>query len=231
MARTRAYDRDDLLRRSMELFWARGFAGVSIDDVVEATGVSRSSLYAAFPDKTALFAAVLEHYLGAVTRANLERLDEGENAAAAIRRFFAHIAAERPRARAPAHGCLLTNTAAELGAEPETVARLVSGAFRRMEKALARRLEQARCQGDLSAGVEPGQFARQLVALLQGLRVMSRLELEPRVLRDAVTSALAPLRVSNLPSQRRRKHGPDPTPHESAAAFRQQRRRRQVGAR
>jgi TetR/AcrR family transcriptional repressor of nem operon len=231
MARTRVYDRDHLLRRSMELFWARGFAGVSIDDIVEATGVSRSSLYAAFPDKTALFAAVLEHYLGAVTRTNLERLDEGDNAAAAIRRFFAHIAAERPRASAPAHGCLLTNTAAELGAEPETVARLVSGAFRRMEKALARRLEQARRQGDLSASIDPRRFARQLVALLQGLRVMSRLGMEPRVLRDAVTSALAPLRIRNAPSRRRRKHGPDPTPHESAGAFRQHRRRRQVGAR
>jgi TetR/AcrR family transcriptional repressor of nem operon len=215
----------------MELFWARGFAGVSIDDIVAATGVSRSSLYAAFPDKTALFAAVLEHYLSAVTRANLERLGEGENAALAIRRFFEHLADQRPHSRAPAHGCLLTNTAAELGSEPEAVARLVSGAFRRMEKALARRLEEARQQGDLLAATDPRQFARQLVALIQGLRVMSRLRLEPRVLRDAVRSALAPLRDRTVGSHSRRKHGQGITPHKRAGARRQHRGRRQVGAR
>jgi TetR/AcrR family transcriptional repressor of nem operon len=230
MARTRAYDRDRLLRRAMELFWARGFAGVSIDDIVEATGVSRSSLYAAFPDKTALFAAVLEHYLDAVTRANLERLGEGENAALAIRRFFLHLADQRTGPHAPAHGCLLTNTAAELGSEPEAVARLVSGAFRRMEKALARRLEEARQQGDLPAATDPRQFARQLVALIQGLRVMSRLRLEPRVLRDAVRSALAPLRDRAVGSHTRRKHGQGTTPHERAGARRQHRGRRQMGA-
>jgi TetR/AcrR family transcriptional repressor of nem operon len=231
MARTRTYDQTDLLRRSMELFWARGFAGVSIDDIVAATGVSRSSLYAAFPDKTALFTAVLEHYVGAVTRANLERLAAGENAAAAIRRFFLHLADQRPRARAPAHGCLLTNTAVELGAEPAAVARLVSGAFRRMEKALTQRLEEARRQGDVPAAIDTRRFARQLVALIQGLRVMSRLGMEPRLLRDAVRSALAPLRDRNVKSNRRRNHGQATTAHKGAAAFRQHRRRRRMGAR
>lgn len=57
MARPCAYDRDDLLRCATALFWERGFAGTSVDDVVRATGVSRSSLYAAFPDKSALFPA------------------------------------------------------------------------------------------------------------------------------------------------------------------------------
>jgi TetR/AcrR family transcriptional regulator, transcriptional repressor for nem operon len=231
MARTRAYDRDALLRRSMELFWARGFAGVSIDDIVAASGVSRSSLYAAFPDKTALFSAVLEHYLDAVTRTNLERLGEGDSAAAAIRRFLLGLADQRASAGAPAHGCLLTNTAAELGAEPKAVARLVSGAFRRMEKALARRIEEARRQGDLSAGTDPRQFARQLVALIQGLRVMSRLGMEPRLLRDAVRSALAPLRDRSDGSHSRRKHGQGTTPHKRAATRRQHDGGRQMGAR
>ena len=113
MARSCAYDREDLLRFATRLFWERGFAGTSVDDVVQATGVSRSSLYNAFPDKAALFLAALEHYLETVTHSNLERLARGEKAAAAIRRFLMEIAAERPTANAPAHGCLLTNTAVE----------------------------------------------------------------------------------------------------------------------
>jgi TetR/AcrR family transcriptional repressor of nem operon len=230
LARTPAYDRDDFLRRLTALFWARGFARVSIDEIVESTGVSRSSLYAAYPDKTALFVAALEHYLGTVTRANLERLGEGENAALAIRRFLLHVAGQRPAPGAPTHGCLLTNTATELGAEPR-VARLVSGAFRRMERALARRLEQARRQGDLSPATEPGQFARQLVTLIQGIRVMTRLGAEPRVVHDAVRSALAPLRAKTARSHRRRKHEQDTAAHQGAGTVPRHAGRRQMAAR
>jgi len=194
MARPCAYDRSELLRCATALFWERGFAGTSVDDVVQATGVSRSSLYAAFPDKNALFLAALEHYLDTVTRAKLERLARGEKAAPAIRRFLQDIAEQRPSANAPAHGCLLTNTAVEIGAGQEKVAACVRHAFERLERALAARLEEAHQQGDLSADTDPRQFARQLLALIQGLRVMTRLGMEPRMARDAVRSALAPLR-------------------------------------
>jgi TetR/AcrR family transcriptional repressor of nem operon len=194
MARTCAYDRENLLRCATRLFWERGFARTSVDDVVQASGVSRSSLYNAFPDKNALFIAALEHYLETVTRSKLERLARGDNPAPAIRRFLLDIASERPTANAPAHGCLLTNTAVEIGAAQSEVAERVRGAFARLEQALAGRLEQARRQGDLAAGTDPQQFARQLVALVQGLRVMTRLGIEPRLARDAVRSALAPLR-------------------------------------
>jgi TetR/AcrR family transcriptional repressor of nem operon len=194
MARPCTYDRDDLLRCATALFWKRGFAGTSVDDVVRATGVSRSSLYAAFPDKSALFLAALEHYLDTVTRTNLERLAQGGKAALAIQRFLLGIADERLSANAPAHGCLLTNTAVEIGASEETIAELARKAFTRLERALTARLDEARQQGDLSADTDPKQFARQLVALIQGLRVITRLGMEPRMARDAVRSALAPLR-------------------------------------
>jgi TetR/AcrR family transcriptional repressor of nem operon len=194
MPRPCAYDRDDLLRCATALFWERGFAGTSIDDVVRATGVSRSSLYAAFPDKSALFLATLEHYLDTVTRAKLERLAQGGRAALAIKGFLLDIADERPSANVPAHGCLLTNTAVEIGAGEAQIAELVRKAFARLERALAARLCEARQQGDLSADTDPKQFARQLVTLVQGLRVMTRLGMEPRVARDAARSALAPLR-------------------------------------
>lgn len=194
MPRPCAYDKSDLLRNAVVLFWERGFAGTSIDDVVQASGVSRSSLYAAFPDKTALFLATIEHYLDTVTRAKLERLARGERAAQAITKFLLDIAEERPSAAGPAHGCLLTNTAVEIGSGQERIAECVRHAFARLEQALAARLEEARRQGDLSAGTEPQQYARQLVALVQGLRVMTRLGMAPRVAGDAVRSALAPLR-------------------------------------
>jgi TetR/AcrR family transcriptional repressor of nem operon len=230
MARTRVYDRDDLLRHTTGLFWARGFAGVAIDDIVQATGVSRSSLYASFPDKTALFIATIEHYLATVTSANLQRLRQGDNAALAIRGFLLQLAGQRPERGARAHGCLLTNTAAELGSEPEAVANLVSKAFRRMERALALRLREAKRQGDLAEAVNATRFARQLVALIQGLRVMTRLGVGNQVLRDAVQSALAPLGAGKQTKRKRRKHEKGSASNQGAGPVRRHAVRQHLGA-
>jgi TetR/AcrR family transcriptional repressor of nem operon len=103
------------------------------------------------------------------------------------------IAEERPSADAPAHGCLLTNTAVEIGSGEARVAECVRQAFARLERALAARLEEAGEQGDLAPDTDNRRFACQLVALVRGLRVMIRLGVEPRVAGDAVISALAPL--------------------------------------
>jgi TetR/AcrR family transcriptional repressor of nem operon len=173
-------------------FWARGFAATSVDDLVGRTGVNRASLYAAYPDKRRLFLASLRHYLETVTGAGLRRLAEGERASAAVRRFLRGIAAQRA-ASSTRPGCLLTNTAVELGDRDGEVVALVRGALRRVEGALRARLEEARAQGDLHPGADPRRLARQLLVLVQGIRVMSRLGGEEKVVRDAVESALAPL--------------------------------------
>lgn len=58
--RPRAFDRDAALGAAGQRFRTQGFAGTSLDDLAEATGVNRPSLYAAFGDKRALYLAALE---------------------------------------------------------------------------------------------------------------------------------------------------------------------------
>src|SRR3954471_18805167 len=60
--RPRAYDPQVALARAAEKFWKAGYAGTSLDDLVEATGMNRPSLYAAFGDKRDLYLKTLEHY-------------------------------------------------------------------------------------------------------------------------------------------------------------------------
>lgn len=67
--RPRQFDPDAALRAATERFRTGGFAGTSLDDLADATGLNRPSLYAAFGDKRALYLAALDRTLDRLSRA------------------------------------------------------------------------------------------------------------------------------------------------------------------
>lgn len=63
MARPREFDADIALDRATDVFWAKGYEATSLDDLCEATGLSRSSLYAAFGTKRDLLLQSVDRYV------------------------------------------------------------------------------------------------------------------------------------------------------------------------
>jgi TetR/AcrR family transcriptional repressor of nem operon len=194
MPRPREYDEAALLSLAMNSFWSRGYRGTSIDELVAETGVSRASLYNAYPDKQGLFIEIMKRYLDEIVEAHVRRLNEVEPAAEAVRQFLLTLV-EAPLAKLR-RGCLLTNTAAELGLQDKQSAALIRRALRRVEDALHERLVEAKDTGDLAEHIDPRSYARQLMTVLQGIRVMARVDVSRATLRDAVKGALSPLKSS-----------------------------------
>src|ERR1700730_11789741 len=62
MAGVKQFDRDEVLDRAIVAFWTRGYEATSIDDLVEATGINRGSIYGTFGDKRRLFLMALDRY-------------------------------------------------------------------------------------------------------------------------------------------------------------------------
>ena len=60
--RPRSFDETDALERATQVYWSKGYDGVTIDDLVAGMGVGRPSLYAIFGDKRTLFLRVLKDY-------------------------------------------------------------------------------------------------------------------------------------------------------------------------
>jgi AcrR family transcriptional regulator len=71
MARPKNFTRHGVLANVLPVFWQRGFADTSLQDLEEATGVNRSGLYAEFEDKEDLFVQSLRYYLDAQTKRGL----------------------------------------------------------------------------------------------------------------------------------------------------------------
>lgn len=62
MARPRSFDKEKVLNAAKEIFWKKGFADTSISDLEGATGLKRTSLYAAFGNKQNLYKQTLDSY-------------------------------------------------------------------------------------------------------------------------------------------------------------------------
>ena len=192
MARTRAFDEEDVLDRAMALFWRKGFEATSIEELVSVSGINRASMYAAFGDKRRLFIAVLDHYLVRVNAERLAILSRDGSAIAAIGGFFDAIivAATGPERHL---GCLITNTLTEIApTDPEIAAKLQTS-LKRIEKAFAETIRRGQDMGEIAPGKDARALARFLVGVAQGLRVLARSGTAEPTLRDIVTTALTTL--------------------------------------
>ncbi len=189
MARTREFDTDAALRRATEVFWCRGYEGTSIADVVDATGVQRGSLYAAFGSKEGLYHAVLDRYREESTRPLLDALAAGADVRALIRDLL-HGLVQHAVDDPDRKGCLIVNAAVERLAHDQGVSRRVSASVRAMEDALTAALTAAQERGQLAATKDPRSLARFLVVTVQGVRVLGVMEPDRRALTDAVEVAL-----------------------------------------
>ena len=113
--RPRSFDIDVAVERAMNVFWSTGYHGTSLPDLLEATSLSRGSLYAAFGDKHGLFLRALNRYIeDALARLGAE-LNSSKGALAGVRKCLAGYV-DRASAANGKRGCLVVATAMELSA-------------------------------------------------------------------------------------------------------------------
>ena len=175
----------------MCLFWEKGYRNTSMADLERATGLNPGSLYNAFESKKGIFLRSLEHYSDTFVGGRIRSLKDGSEPIAAIERFFRTAYEDLPPA--DLLGCLLTNTATELGCDDPEINRLVVSAIDRLETAFRERLEEAKLDGSLPPEKNPTALAAHLLSCYQGMGVIGRLTRDKARLSAITQSALESL--------------------------------------
>jgi TetR/AcrR family transcriptional repressor of nem operon len=199
MGRKKNYDRDVLIGKAMEIFHDHGFAGTSAEMLVQGLGVNRYSLYSEFGSKQGLFDAALRRYDDEVVERNfgpLENPEAGINEIRALLEFFGG-ASEGP---ASGRGCLLCNTAVELGPDDPSGSGFVQRYFERLSEAFRSALRNAQARGELRPAAEPRTEASFFTASVLGIFVMLRAQAAPAVIEDAARVALGHLETLRMAS-------------------------------
>lgn len=191
MARPKEFDPDQALDRAVELFWSKGYEATSIQDLVEALGINRSSLYGTFGDKHALYLAAIDRYCRDVVDPSAGQLDEAAAPLEAIRNLF--LAIPNLAARRGKRGCLLCNAAVERAPLDPDVKAEVSGGFGRLGTAFRRALDRARAAGGLENGADSAALADYLLSGYVGMIVLAKAGRKPAQLRRTAELILAPV--------------------------------------
>ena len=104
--RPRSFDEDIAIERATQVFWSKGYDGVTIDDLVAGMGVGRPSLYAVFGDKRTIFLRALKDYAEKKGALAAKALFSPPTLRDSIAGFLRH-AIETATQEGSAHGCLL----------------------------------------------------------------------------------------------------------------------------
>ena len=131
--RPRGFERETALRAAVDVFWARGYAATSLDDLLAAMGIARSSFYAAWGSKHALLLAGL----GLYTDELFARMRAAADAASDAREALARVLDIAACSDRPDHGCLFVNAATELSADDPDVHALARAHLGRVDRLIA----------------------------------------------------------------------------------------------
>jgi len=193
MGRSRSFDSAETQDAICSQFWDTGYAATSVDDLMQATGLGKGSLYGAFGSKHDMFVRALTDYATAAQsefRATLEGDDAG-----ALRRLRSYVraVAKGPGAR---RGCMLAKAIAELAGRDADVDAIVSDFVKSMERTLVKCIRQAQRCGDVARDADARQLALMLLAVLRGMESLGKAGAGTATLRLIADGALASLTLS-----------------------------------
>ena len=169
------------------VFWAKGFDGATIDDLVEGMGVGRPSLYAIFGDKSTLFMRCLQAYRENLGKLAAKALFSSTDVRETVRAFLRFSVETATDDDSPL-GCLMVCVAPLVN--DENVQRFLIKANEETTEALSMRLKQGVDANELPADFPCEERSRMLTDMSRGLRVRARMGI-PRqdLLHDADRAA------------------------------------------
>jgi TetR/AcrR family transcriptional regulator, copper-responsive repressor len=191
LGRRPEYDEVAVIEAAVEVFWRHGYSAASINELIAATGLSRSSLYQRFQDKDGLFREALSSYTDRVLRRmNAIRADTARGRLDAMLRQFLpkEVGTKRPA------GCLLARCCVEMADLPPTGRSVALAGLTQQYAVIEGILRDAVSSGELTRDSDITALAWYYLGILQAILNLPQAGATPAGLRG-----MADIAMSNWP--------------------------------
>ena len=186
-----SFDRGEAIQRAMEVFWARGFEGTTLEDLQTAMGgLTPPSIYNAFGSKEQLFKEAANLYVACFGEPTVRALEQAPTAREGLETMLRMTAKFLSQPGKP-HGCLLVLGATNCTPANKGAQDYLQAIRRQAPKVLKQRLDRSVAQGELPAGLDTNAVAAFYAAVIHGLGVRAGDGASRKDLLAAVDGAMA----------------------------------------
>lgn len=190
MARTREFDRTIVLRKAIEVFWTRGFDSTNLLELLEAMGLSKSSLYETFGDKNKLFEEAIDFYIKEIAFSKVEKLLNASSVKVGFQAFFAEQIRCCTDGKFPG-GCFLVNTAISLKNVPPPLAKKIRKTVAQMRAIFLSQIQKGQKAGEIPRVKDASALASAIIGTSMGMNVMARVNMQDvRMLEQMVETTI-----------------------------------------
>ena len=171
--RPKNFDRAVALQQAMKLFWERGYAGTSFDDLTAAMGISASSFYNSFGSKEHLYEEATAAYMAIAGKWFVGELNAGTDTKTAFHRLLTAAAREFTRSDLPS-GCMISLACTQVAPALSCLRDTMAGYRGAAQSAMAARIQRGIEEGDVRSDTDVEALASFYSALTRGLAAQAR---------------------------------------------------------
>lgn len=166
MARLREFIPEERLVLARDLFWEKGFSATSMDDLVKATGLVRSSIYTTYGDKRALFILCLQNYFSFVEHDNALAIAAQTSPKLKLEKLIGRVLI---RTMKSGQACMGVKSSFELGLKDPEIGTILQQAVEKNINVYTQLIDQAKAAGELSQQVHAGELAAIIQCFVTGI--------------------------------------------------------------
>ena len=189
MARSEEFNRDLILENAKHAFWLKGYNGTSMQDLVDATGLNRSSIYNSFGSKMELYHTVLKKYQTDSGSLFDKAQRKNRNAIETIGLIFLYVL-EDVMEDEDRKGCMMINCYTEMGNQDLQLRSLLESNNERLIGIFTNLVEQGQKDGSIRKNEDSRFLAHYLVNAFQGFRITGMNTTEPKILKSIIQNIL-----------------------------------------
>ncbi|MFW6095485.1 MAG: TetR/AcrR family transcriptional regulator [Bacteroidota bacterium] len=180
MPRSKAYNKDEVLEKAMQVFWNHGYEATSVRLLEKEMGINQFSIYASFDNKKKLFIEALKKYREFVKNKRFQPLLRENARLSDLKKFFDSIIRQGKQEETK-RGCLVVNTTGELGNRDSEIASELQHYFNFIREMIKKVLRNSVDAGEISEEADLEKYSNYLLGVMQGLSVGEKILTEKQV--------------------------------------------------
>ena len=178
--------RRNIIEKSLQLFCVKGYYNTSINDILDATGLTKGGLYGHFSSKEDIWYAVYDEALSIWRQVIFKDIHSNASPLERIEAFIENDIINKLGNDVFGGGCFFHSMLVELSGQSDAMSRHILAGFMQLDGLLCSWLEQADQQGMLKQGLNFKEIANYIIISLNGAAALYASSRDPAILDHTV---------------------------------------------